>query len=50
MGNFLAQAVGFDRAWLMQVCTFAKTHWILHLKFVHFAICKIYLKRIKKIW
>jgi len=45
-GTFWHKLCDLIRAWLTQLCTFAKTHWIIYFC----TVCKIYLKRIKKIW
>lgn len=34
----------FDRSWITQVCTFVRTHWMLYFRFMHFIMCKLYLK------
>lgn len=35
--------------WTTQVQAFAITHWLVHLRSVHFVVCKFYLKRKKTI-
>jgi hypothetical protein len=31
--------------WITKICLFVKIHQIVHLEFVHFSICKFYLKK-----
>lgn len=33
-----------------QLHKFSKNHWIIHLKYVNFFVCKLYLMKAVKIW